>query len=85
MYCHLYAHFWSIAQPGFSRALNTRAGFSSQPGLNHHLIFSNVKGDHGGIVVTLTLPPLRSGFGSRPQVGKLVVACRWSAVYSTET
>ena len=23
-------------------------------------------------------------FPARPQVGKLVVACRWSAVYSTE-
>ena len=25
-----------------------------------------------------------AGFPARPQVGKLVVACRWSAVYGTE-
>ena len=41
---------------------------------------------HGGRVVTLS--PLTSEAGDRflawPQVGKLVVACRWSAVYSTQ-
>ena len=45
-----------------------------------------VTGGHGGRVVTL-LPPtseVRVLFPARPQVGKLVVACRWSAVYSTE-
>ena len=40
---------------------------------------------HGGRVVTLS--PLTSeagvGFPAWPQVGKLVVACCWSAVYST--
>ena len=41
---------------------------------------------HGGRVVTLTPPTSEAGvrFPARPQVGKLVVACRWSAVYSTE-
>ena len=41
---------------------------------------------HGGRVVTL-LPPTseaRVRFPAWPQVGKVVVACRWSAVYSTE-
>ena len=41
---------------------------------------------HGARVVTLS--PLTSGIGVqfpvRPQVGKLVVAYRWWAVYSTE-
>ena len=36
----------------------------------------------------VTLSPLTSEarvrFPARPQVGKLVVACSWSAVYSTE-
>ena len=42
---------------------------------------------HGGIVVTLLPPTSEAGvrFPTRPQVGKLVVACRWSAVYSTLT
>ena len=37
-------------------------------------------------VVTLSPPTSEAGvrFPARPQVGKLVVACRWSAVYSTE-
>ena len=41
---------------------------------------------HGGRVVTLSPPTSEAGvrFPARPQVGKLVVACRWSAVYSTE-
>ena len=41
---------------------------------------------HGGRVVTLLPPTSEAGvwFLSRPQVGKLVVACHWSAVYSTE-
>ena len=32
------------------------------------------------------LPPLEAGvwFPAQPQVGKLVVACRWLAVYSIE-
>ena len=44
------------------------------------------KGGHGGRVVTLSPPTSEAGvwFQARPQVGKLVVACRWSAVYSTE-
>ena len=42
--------------------------------------------DHGGRVVTLLPPTSEIGvrFPARPQVGKLVVACRWSAVYSIE-
>ena len=49
---------------------------------NHYL-----KGrGHGCRVVTLSPPTSEAGvrFSARPQVGKLVVACRWSAVYSTE-
>ena len=43
-------------------------------------------GGHGGRVVTLSPPTSEVGvrFPAQPQVGKLVVACRWSAVYSTE-
>ena len=46
----------------------------------------NLRGGHGGRVVTLSTPTSEPGvrFLARPQVGKLVVACRWSAVYSTE-
>ena len=42
--------------------------------------------DHGGRVVTLSPPSSEAGvqFLARPQVEKLVVACCWSAVYSTE-
>ena len=41
---------------------------------------------HGGRVVTLLPPTSEAGVRSSawPQVGKLVVTCRWSAVYSTE-
>ena len=41
---------------------------------------------HGGRVVTLLPPTSEAGvrFPARAQVGKLVVACCWSAVYSTE-
>ena len=41
---------------------------------------------HGGRVVTLSPPTSKIGvrFLSRPQVGKLVVACCWLAVYNTE-
>ena len=48
--------------------------------------FEEIKGGHGGRVVTLSPPTSEAGVRSpsRPQVGKLVVACRWSAVYSTE-
>ena len=46
---------------------------------------ANVRG-HGGRVVTLSSPTSEAGvrFPAWPQVGKLVVAYRWSAVYSTE-
>ena len=41
---------------------------------------------HGGRLVTLSPPTSEAGvwFPALPQVGKLVVACHWSAVYSTE-
>ena len=41
---------------------------------------------HGARVVTLSPPTSEIGarFPALPQVGKLVVACRWSAVYRTE-
>ena len=41
---------------------------------------------HGGRVVTLSPPTPEAGvrFPAWTQVGKLVVACRWSEVYSTE-
>ena len=41
---------------------------------------------HRGRVVTLSPPTSEAGvlFPARPQVGKLIVACRWSAVYNTE-
>ena len=44
------------------------------------------KGGRGGRVVTLSPPTSEAGVRSpsRPYVGKLVVACRSSAVYSTE-
>ena len=40
----------------------------------------------GGRVVTLSPPTSEAGVRllARPQVGQLVVACCWSAVYSTE-
>ena len=43
-------------------------------------------GGHGGRVVTLWPPTseAEARFPAWPQVGKLVVPCRWSAVYSTE-
>ena len=43
-------------------------------------------GGQGGRVVTLSPPTSEAGvrFLAWPQVGKLVVACHWSAVYSTE-
>ena len=43
-------------------------------------------GGHGGRVVTLLPPTSEAGvwFPAQPQVGKLVVACHWLAVYSIE-
>ena len=48
--------------------------------------YSTCIGGHGGRVVTLLPPTSEAGvrFPAWPQVGKLVVGCRWSAVYSTE-
>ena len=43
-------------------------------------------GGHSDRVVTLSPPTSEAGlrFPAQPQVVNLVVACRWSAVYSTE-
>ena len=51
---------------------------------SHSHSYSYYRG-HGGRVVTLSPPTSEAEvrFPARPQVGKLVVACRWSAVYST--
>ena len=50
------------------------------------LPLTNSRG-HGGRVVALSPPTHEIGvrFPARPQVGKLVVACHWSAVYSIQT
>ena len=50
------------------------------------LAILNCSGCHSDRVVTLSPPTSEAGVRSPswPQVGKLVVACRWSAVYSTE-
>ena len=52
----------------------------------HNIFFINFEGGHGGRVVTLLPPTSEAGvrFPAWPQVGKLVVAYHWSAVYSTE-
>ena len=44
------------------------------------------EGGHGGRVATLAPPTSEAGvrLPARPKVGKLIVACLWSAVYSTE-
>ena len=48
----------------------------------------SLKGERGHSGRVVTFSPLTSDAGvrfpARPQVGKLVVACPWSAVYSTE-
>ena len=51
-----------------------------------HCTLAWCEGGHGGRVVILSPPTSETGvrFPTWPQVGKLVVACRWSAVYSTE-
>ena len=45
-----------------------------------------LQGGHGGRVATLwpLTSEIRVWFPVQPKVGKLVVACRWLAVYSTE-
>ena len=53
---------------------------------NHSVELTYKTGSHGGRVVTL-LPHTSAvvfWFLARPQVGNLVVACLWSAVYNTE-
>ena len=54
--------------------------------LEYLVTFNRSIGGHGGRVVTLSPPTSEAGvrFPACPQVGKLVVACHWSAVYSTE-
>ena len=48
--------------------------------------FHSLEGGHGGRVITLSPPTSEVGvrFPALPQVGKLIDACRWSAVYSKE-
>ena len=60
--------------------------FFSALKLPHMFCLFNVYGGHGGRVVTLSPPTSEAGVRSpaRPQLGKLVLACRWSEVYSTE-
>ena len=57
-------------------------------GATRYYVILCTRGGHGGKVVTLSPPSSEAvvQFPARPQVGKLVVACRcnWSAVYSTE-
>ena len=50
------------------------------------ITFISVIRGHGGRVVTLSPPTSEAGvqFPAQPQVGKLVAASRWSAVYSTQ-
>ena len=50
------------------------------------IVISHLGLGHGGRVVTLSPPTSEAGvrFTALPQVGKLVVACHWLAVYSTE-
>ena len=50
------------------------------------MFLKGLNGGHGGRVVTLSPPTSEIGvrIPARPQVGKLVLACRRSAVYSTE-
>ena len=69
----------------YLEAGSTREGLSESMLSLTGLVEERSRG-HGGRVVTL-LPPTseaRVRSPARPQVGKLVVACRWSAVYSTE-
>ena len=50
-----------------------------------HLSAANIR-SHGGRVVTLSPPTSEIGvwFPAQPKMGKLAVAWRWLAVYSTE-
>ena len=60
-------------------------GFENENTCPNNFFYVAFRG-HSGRVVTLSPPTSEAGVRSptRPQVGKLVVACRWSAVYSTE-
>ena len=59
--------------------------FETSVKLLHNSPYCTSRG-HRGRVVTLSPPTSEIGvrFPARPQVGKLVVGYRWSAVYSTE-
>ena len=71
---------------GFHIPFNSQGRIGTGPQYCHLLGLEEVRGGHGGRVVTLSPPTSEAGvqFPARPQVGKLVVACRLSAVYSTE-
>ena len=53
---------------------------------NFVLYFTEILWGHSGIVVTYSPPTckIRVWIPARPQVGKLVVVCRWLVVYSTK-
>ena len=81
---------------GLEMGLSPHLCFGGDVGLSLQICFWGVVGlspffvgsggGHSDRVVTLSPPTSGAGVRSpsRPQVGKLVVACRWSAVYSTE-
>ena len=52
----------------------------------YYTLYKGGGGGHRGRVATLSPPTSEIGvrIPNRPQVGKLVAACHWSAVYSTE-
>ena len=64
-----------------TKSFQSRYGSS----IRKHVISLKSRG-HGGRVVTLSPPTSEAGVRSpsQPEVGKLVVTCHWSAVYSTE-
>ena len=59
--------------------------FSSLGVIPIHFFLPLMRG-HGGRVITLLPPTSEAGvrYPAQPQVGKLVVACRWLALYSTK-
>ena len=79
---HQYLDEWLIQAKDKKTFPSVPSDSMPGPGLDCKL----VKGSHGCRVVTLSPPKSEIGvqFLALPQVGKLVVTCRWSAVYSTE-
>ena len=75
---------WRTEQ--FKLNLGDDLGQHLDPGIFNSFLSLHSWGGHSGKVVTLSPPTSEAGvrFQARPQVGKLVVGCRWSAVFSTE-